>query len=267
MPLATLSDQTRLYYEELGEGEPLLLISGQGMDHTFWNAIRDDLATKYRVIVYDHRGTGHSDKPKLPAYTTRGLAKDAMELLNHLGIAHTHVYGFSMGGRVSQWLAIDYGDRISSLILGATSPGKRGIPRPHHINAFFQQPLSEQKEQNIKWLSMFYTPAWIRSNLDKAHEIFNQPVLPVHARQLHYMASEEHDSYDYLSSIQSPTLIIHGDEDEVNPTANAYLLAEKIPGAKLSLIRGGRHGYFIEYKEESLHEVIDFLEDHSFHRK
>jgi pimeloyl-ACP methyl ester carboxylesterase len=63
MPFATVPDGTHLYYEEGGAGEPLLLISGNGRDHTDWNGVRDDFADRYRVIVSDHRGTGQSDKP------------------------------------------------------------------------------------------------------------------------------------------------------------------------------------------------------------
>src|SRR2546421_5513836 len=99
MPYATALDGTRLYFEERGTtGEPLLLVSGQGSDHTNWNGIRGDFADRYRVIVYDHRGTGRSDKPAAPPYTTRGFAQDAIAILDHLAIARAHAYGISMGG-------------------------------------------------------------------------------------------------------------------------------------------------------------------------
>src|ERR1700730_86925 len=114
MPFATIPDGTRLYYEEVGTGEPLLLVSGQGQDHILWNGIRDDLTDHYHVIVYDHRGTGQSDKPSSPPYSTRGFAQDAIALLDHLGIARAHAYGHSMGGCVSQWLSIDHGERIGA---------------------------------------------------------------------------------------------------------------------------------------------------------
>ena len=109
MAFVTVPDGTHLYYEEVGAGEPLLLISGQGQDHTFWSGVRDDFADHYRVIVYDHRGTGQSDKPDAPPYSTRGFAQDAVALLDHLGVARVHTYGHSMGGRICQWLGIDHG--------------------------------------------------------------------------------------------------------------------------------------------------------------
>ncbi len=122
MPFVTVPDGTRLYYEERGAGEPLLLISGNGRDHTDWNGVREDFAGRYRVIVSDHRGTGQSDKPSEPAYSIHGFAQDAVWLLDHLGIARAHVYGHSMGGMIGQWLGIEHAKRIGALVLGASAP-------------------------------------------------------------------------------------------------------------------------------------------------
>ena len=122
MPFVTVPDGTCLYYEERGAGEPLLLISGNGRDHTDWNGVRDDFADRYHVIVFDHRGTGQSDKPDTPPYSIQGFAQDAIALLDHLGIARTHVYGHSMGGMIGQWLGIEHPKRINALVLGATAP-------------------------------------------------------------------------------------------------------------------------------------------------
>src|SRR4051812_33556117 len=108
MPYATVSDGVRLYYEERGKGEPLVLISGQGSDHTTWDMVRYDFARKYRTITFDHRGTGLSDKPTEPPYTTRGFAADIIALLDYLKIERALFYGVSMGGRIGQWLGIDY---------------------------------------------------------------------------------------------------------------------------------------------------------------
>jgi pimeloyl-ACP methyl ester carboxylesterase len=103
MPYATASDGTRLSYEVLGAGPPLLLVSGQASDRTVWDSVRGDFAARHQVIVFDHRGTGDSDKPEAP-YSTRGFAGDAIAVLDAAGIGRAHAYGISMGGRICQWL-------------------------------------------------------------------------------------------------------------------------------------------------------------------
>jgi pimeloyl-ACP methyl ester carboxylesterase len=77
----------------------------------------------HRVITFDHRGTGDSDKPERPEYTTRGFAQDVITILDALSIARTHVYGASMGGRVAQMLAIDHPQRVGALVFGCITPG------------------------------------------------------------------------------------------------------------------------------------------------
>jgi pimeloyl-ACP methyl ester carboxylesterase len=265
MPFATVSDGVRLYYEELGAigtGEPLLLISGQGSDHTSWIGVRDDFAARYHVIVYDHRGTGQSDKPTEPPYSTRGFAQDAIDLLDSLHIQRTHAYGVSMGGRICQWLGIDHADRIGSLVLGCTTPGNaHGIPRSAEVNARMANGGSNSQADMLAMLQTVFTPEWIRQNAVMLAQA-TPPPIPDYAQRLHYFASEGHDTWDLLPTIQASTLVIHGSDDLVNPTGNAYLLAERIPHAELAIIEGGRHGYFIEFREEADRIVNDFLARH-----
>ncbi|HEY4384788.1 MAG TPA: alpha/beta fold hydrolase, partial [Ktedonobacteraceae bacterium] len=219
--------------------EPLLLVSGQGLDHTFWNGIRDDFADHYRVIVFDHRGTGQSDKPSAPPYSTRGFAQDAIALLDHLGIARAHVYGHSMGGRVCQWLGIDHGERIGALVLGATTPGNaHGVPRTAEVDRLWTNPPTDPQVALKAIGALFLSPAWIETHLDIVKALFQIPTIPEYARMLHYQASEGHDSWDLLPSISAPTLVIHGSEDQLNPTANACLLAERIPHAETVSCQG-----------------------------
>jgi len=86
--------------------------------------------------------------------------------------------------------------------------------------------------------------------------------IPEYARKLHYQASEGHDAWALLPTIKAPTLVIHGSNDQVNMTANAPLLAERIPGAELSIVEGGRHMFFLEFREEAGRVVKEFLARH-----
>jgi len=265
MPFATALDGVRLYYEARGSGEPLLLIMGQAGDHTGWDGVRDDFAASYRVIVYDHRGTGQSDKPEAPPYTTRGFADDAVAILDHLGIARAHAYGISMGGRIGQWLGIAHPDRLGALVLGCTTPGNaHGVRRPPEVDAAMTNPSATPEERFAALLHTLYSPAWLAAHPDfvaALRERLARPI-PAYAQRLHYQASEGHDAWDLLPTITAPTLVIHGSDDQLNPTANAPLLAERIPGAELYIVQGGRHGYFEEFREEASRVVLGFLARH-----
>lgn len=264
MPFATVNGVS-LYYETLGAGEPLVLISGQGSDHSGWDLVRDDFAARHRVIVFDHRGTGESDKPTEPPYSTRGFAADVVGLLDALGIERAHAYGISMGGRICQWLAIDHADRFGAIVLGCTTPGNaHGVARPPEVDANMAN-RPEDPEAAFNFLAyQMVSPEFLERRPEYAAALrarIANPI-PAFARKLHYAASEGHDTWDLLPSIHNPILVIHGDNDTINPTANAYLLQERIPGAELHIVKGGRHGYFIEFAEEATPVVLDFLARH-----
>ena len=264
MPFAVAEDETRLYYETIGTGEPLLLVMGQGSDHSGWDEVRDDFAANYQVIVYDHRGTGQSDKPEHPPYSTRGFARDAISILDHLGIQRAHAYGISMGGRVCQWLGIEHPTRIGALVLGCTTPGNaHGVRRKPEMDAAFRSMAGESNAIS-KVLAALVSPGWMASHPEFLARFVEMPKerIPPHAQKLHFLASEGHDAWDLLPTITSPTLIIHGSDDPVNPTANAPLLAERIPGAELYILQGGRHLFFIEFREEAGRVVNEFLAKH-----
>ncbi|MBA4179778.1 MAG: alpha/beta hydrolase [Anaerolinea sp.] len=264
MPFAPSGD-VRLYYEEAGSGQPLLLISGQGGDHTTWDTIRGDFAAHHRAITFDHRGTGQSDKPREPAYTVQGFARDAVAILDHLGIERAHAYGISMGGRICQWLGIEHPARIGALVLGCTTPGNNhGVRRPPEVDARMADRPTDLDELIAFMAEQMVSPAYIAVHpeyVDTWRRRAANPI-PTYAQKLHYMASEGHDSWDRLPEITAPTLVIHGTDDFINPSANAALLAERIPGAELYMVNGGRHGYFIEFREECTPVVLDFLARH-----
>ena len=251
-------DGTPLYAEAIGDPQapPLLLIAGQAADHRMWDGIRDDLARAHRVIAYDHRGMGRSGKPLQPPYSTRGFAQDALAVLDHLGIARAHVYGFSMGGRIAQWLAIDAPARLGALVLGATTPGDaHGVRRAPAADAAMsgRDPAAR--------LPLFVSPAWLRGHPEFLSSLGldgSRPV-PLQVLKLHYLASQAHDAWDRLPEITAPTRLVHGSADPVNPPANSELLAARIPGARVRLIEGARHLYLWEYREEASRAVLDFL--------
>lgn len=254
---ATADDGARLFFETLGEGPPLLLISGQAFDHHMWDGVREDFATQHRVIVYDHRGIGRSDQTGQQAgWSTRGFARDAIAILDTLGLPDAHVYGFSMGGRIAQWLGIDHPARVRSLVLGATTPGNaQGVKRPASTDAVLASGNAAGLMDLMvspEWRALH--PEWLAMMAERARH-----PMPPQAQRQHYLASEGHDAWALLPSIAAPTLVIHGNADLINPCANAALLTQGIPGARCHVIEGARHGYFWEAREEASAVVLDFL--------
>lgn len=253
MPFAIAADGTRIAYDMQGAGAPLLLISGQGFDRHLWDQFAAAIADRCTVIRFDYRGTGSSDKPAAPPYTTEMFADDAIAVLDAAGFERAHVFGYSMGGRVCQWLAIKHRVRVASLILGATSPGNRhGIAREPKVSALFVN------GDTAGMADVFYSPAYL------AQHKFSLPsaATPDFAKKLHFMASENHDVWDQLPSIDCPTLILHGSADQVNPTANAHILATAIPHAQLAIIDGARHGFIDEYLDQTSFLIGEFIAAH-----
>src|SRR5580658_10137848 len=128
MPYAT-SSGIRIFWEEAGAGEPLLLIMGLGYSHEMWHRTLPVVSAHYRTILFDNRGVGKSDVPQ-GAYSVAQMAADAAAVLDAAGIARAHVFGISMGGMIAQEFALNYPERVNRLVLGCTACGG-----PHSIPA------------------------------------------------------------------------------------------------------------------------------------
>src|SRR3712207_5539058 len=119
MPFAR-SDDVRIYYDDHGgDGPALLLVPGIPAISSDWFPFAERLAERFRVVVYDNRGSGRSDAPLGP-YTVPQLARDAVAVLDALGIERAHVFGVSLGGMIAQELALGFPGRVERLVLGGT---------------------------------------------------------------------------------------------------------------------------------------------------
>ncbi|MGI5500888.1 alpha/beta fold hydrolase [Lentzea sp. CA-135723] len=253
MPHARAADGTRLFYDVEGSGPPLLLVAGQANSSRWWSQVRPGFSAHFTTIVTDHRGTGSSDKPDVP-YSTKMFAQDCIAILADAGIGRAHVYGTSMGGRIAQWIAADHGAHVDKLVLGCTSPGgAHGIERSAEVRKSLAQVEPMKARRALE--ELMYTPAY-----QGPYNTLGDPNMPPHARKRHLFASAEHDAWDVLPSITAQTLVVHGTDDIFNPTANAPLITERIPGARMHLIEGARHGYFEEFASEATPLVVRFLQ-------
>ncbi|MER5301591.1 alpha/beta fold hydrolase [Streptomyces lasiicapitis] len=261
MPHAQAPDGTALHYQLQGSGEPLVLLSGQSNSMRWWDPVVGDFAAAYTVVTVDWRGVGESGRPDTDTYSTRGFADDVAAVLDHAGIGRAHVYGTSMGGRVAQWLAAEYPERVERLVLGCTSPGApHGVERGPEVRRALAQ--GDPGAARRALMELMYTPGWIAAQEAAGRTEFHtlgDPSMPAYARRRHLRASARHDAWDALPRIAAPTLVVHGGDDTFNPAANAPLLAGRIPDARAQLVPGARHAYFEEFADVATPLVLKFL--------
>jgi pimeloyl-ACP methyl ester carboxylesterase len=170
-------------------------------------------------------------------------------VLDDLGVDRADVYGTSMGGRVAQQLAARHPDRVRALVLGCTSPGgPHAVERTSKVRRSLVQTQPGAARRAL--LELMYTPAWLAEN-PGPYRTLGAPGMPAHAQRRHLAASNQHDAWQLLPDIGAPTLVLHGTDDLLNPAANAPLLADRIPDARLDMIPGARHAYFEEFRAPS----------------
>jgi pimeloyl-ACP methyl ester carboxylesterase len=266
MPHATI-DGVRINYNEAGEGEPLLLIMGYGMPGDAWLGSLPFLHG-FRAIYYDNRGTGQSDKPPGP-YTITQMADDAAGVLAHLGISRAHVYGVSMGGMIAQELTLRRPEKVRALVLGCTTCGgeQATLAEPAVIEELVDLMANMGQPDPARWvdrqLPLLFTPEWIEAN-PGVRDMMTMlvPLMPPTPPETARYAMEglfDWGTYDRLPQIGAPTLVVHGDRDVLIPVENAYVLAERIPGATLHVVAGAGHGYPAQ-DPVGVHQLVtDFL--------
>ncbi|MGW0782777.1 alpha/beta fold hydrolase [Streptomyces sp. NPDC002913] len=253
---ARTDDGVSVAYQRRGTGLPLVLLAGQANNHHWWDGVREDFHSIRSTITLDWRGTGASDAPR-EGWSTRRFAEDVVAVLDTLGIERADVYGTSMGGRVAQWVAARRPERVRRLVLGCTSPGgPEAVERDASVRRALAGPDADAVRQTLT--ELMYTPGWLAEH-PGPYGTLGDPRMAPHARHGHLIASNRHDAWDVLPSVGAPTLILHGDQDRLTPPDNAPLLAARIPDSRAHLLRGARHAYFEERREEAGALVRAFL--------
>jgi len=268
MPIAKVSD-INIYYEIDGKGEPLVLIYGYVGHSGLWFRQIPVLSKKYRVIAFDNRGVGRSDKPDIP-YSMTMMAEDIAGLLDIIGVDASHIFGISMGGMIAQHFALNYPRKVLSLILGCTYCG--GVhsiqPEPESVAALFDfESMKNMTPEEITRQAMpfLYSQEFIEKNPDIIEERVAKQLeypTPDYGAMRQAGAIMGHDTYELLPKIELPTLVISGDNDRLIPVENSRILASRIPGAELAIIKGVGHEFFIEDAEEVNKTILDFLGRH-----
>lgn len=236
------------------DGPPLLLLPGQANSHRWWDELRGGFDDVCRTITFDYRGTGDTVADELP-WSTTSFADDAATVLDALGIRGAHVHGTSMGGRIAQMLAINRPAMVGRLVLACTSPGG---PDAQERSDAIRRELSDPDEavRTAALVRLFYTPAWPGCAADSL--LLGDPTMTAKASILHLRISNEHDASDRLHAITAPTLVLHGEDDELSLPANATYIADRIPGATAEIL-SGRHGFFDEFRGDVTPRVREHL--------
>lgn len=255
---------TKIYWDEQGKGEPILLIMGLGYPSVMWYRTRPVLAARYRTLAFDNRGVGRSDMPAGP-YPISLMASDAAAVLDAAGAESAHVFGISMGGMIAQEFALQYPSRVRSLILSSTSAGGptavRAEPEASQMLMTRDKMTPEQAAQSA--VPFIYDPSTPRKLIDE--DIATRR--PWFARPEAYVAQLQGilawEAYTRLPAIRVSTLVIHGESDRLVPPGNARIIADRIPGAELIMIPHASHLLFTDQPAAAHDAVLRFLAAHA----
>ncbi len=259
---------TELYYEMLGEGQPLVLLHGGYMDTKMWDDQFAVFAKDYQVIRYDIRGHGKSEMSQV-RYADH---QDLYAVLTHLGIEKTYLLGLSLGGMIAVDFTLDHPDMVDALILVGAPVSGFPIELIYPTEALLQQEIQRRapfskamKERNVT--------AMVGALMEDATLVPSPQYASARARVREHLSSysfayfldpapkQELDppAYERLADIYVPTLLIVGADDHFHLHRIAETLEEKIAGAKRILIPETHHMPNIEKPEEFNRIVLDFL--------
>ncbi len=268
MPFVIASDGARLHYDVVGVpwGEPLLMIQGLGTDKTGWSMQRLPFGMHYRTIALDNRGAGRSDRPPVP-YSLEQMADDAVAVLDAAGIERAHVIGASMGGAISQLVAVRHPERVRSLVLACTAcrnhPWREGVLQ-RWADIATDQGMAALANEAARWVIGPRSLRRISPLFGWLGPLAKNASADAFVAQVQaILAADEPggalDTIEMLGAINAPTLVLVGNQDILTPRGDSEEIAERIPGAELAVIAGAAHGFMVEHWRRFNRVVLDFL--------
>ena len=248
-PTNTISNKdVKIAYQILGEESeqtPLVMVVGLSGVKEDWRNLSINLSKQRQVIVIDNRGLGESDIPDGP-YSVETMATDVLAVMDHLNLPKVDCLGHSMGGMISQQLAIQSPGRIRKLILIGTSHGgpNQAPMKVESAQAFQVDPKASKFEKASKVLTANFSPEWIANNPEDYKEIVTGSLKQRRSgrgifHQMSAVMSVNHE--EKLPQLNMPTLVIHGTKDLLLDYKNGQMLAEKIPDAQLVTLENIGH--------------------------
>ena len=262
MPKVRVRD-IEMYYELKGAGRPVVLIGGLAGDARAWAPQVEVLSKTYQVLAFDNRGTGRSDCPPGP-YTTRLFAEDTVALMDALSLPAAHVIGRSMGGAIAQEVALNFPDRVRSLVITA-SFGKLDRYGAQILENIMEVVKAQGYRAAAKHQSLFFfPPAYFNTHkeeLDAFEKLLGNVDRPVHAYVASTLACIEHDALDRLDHIKCPTLVLAGQADVLCSVQCSREIVKRVPKAELKVLKGTSHFFLVQKPEETMGYILDFLKN------
>jgi pimeloyl-ACP methyl ester carboxylesterase len=256
-------DDLPLFYEEAGQGAPVLFLNGLAGDHLYWKGQLRAFAGRFRCIAVDNRDAGQSAYAAGP-YTMADLAADTAGLLRALDLPPAHLVGLSLGGMIAQEVALAHPGWVRSLFLvGTLARADDWFNATLDVYGHIRRQVPDTPaffEALLPWLvshRFFESPTkveWLRA-------LLRQNPHPQRADGFfrHFEAMRRHDALERLSAIRCPVLVAAGEDDLIAPPRYARQLAARIPQARLEVLPGVGHAPPIEDSRLFNRLLADFL--------
>ena len=244
-----------LYYEVFGEpGDPtLLLVNGLGSQCINFPVEWCEMfvARGYQVVRFDNRDVGLSSKLDDVEYALADMARDAVAVLDAIGVERAHVMGLSMGGMIVQRLAIDHADRLLSVtsVMSRTGEAEYGQSSPEALAVLTAKPAKSRDEyidNHVAAIGIYGSdPAWLdEADLRaRAAAAYDRCFCPAGVGRQMMAVMADAPRADALREVQLPVLVIHGSRDTLIEPSGGRRTAELIPGARYVEIEGMGHDY------------------------
>jgi len=248
----------KIGWEATGTGAPLVLIQGLGYARWGWDPVVPALAEHFRVVTFDNRGIGESDKPSGP-YSARDMAADAVQVLDEAGVEHAHVLGASLGGMIAQELAVAAPDRVERLVLCCTTPGGAdAVAMPEVTVRLLQESATLAPEVALRRFVANALGDEPRAGL--VDELYRRRLAsPPDPAGWQAQAAAGLTFAGVEGEIAAPTLILTGTADNVVDPRNADVLARRIPGSRVERFPGAGHLFFWEQPDAFVRIIREFL--------
>lgn len=265
------SADIQINYEDRGSGKPVVLIHGWPLSGASWERQSAMLLSAgYRVITYDRRGFGRSSGPST-GYDYNTMTADLAKLVDTLGLTDAALVGFSMGGgEVARYMGKYAGKGVSKCaFISAITPALRkdGNNPDGAPPAIFEDMKHKIEADRFSFLAGFFEAFYNKKLIGGTHisaeaitASWNVAAASSYQAMLNCIDAWLEDFRDDMKSIKVPTLVVHGDSDQIVPfEVSGKRVTQFVPHAKLHLVKGGPHGINWTHATELNKALLEFL--------